>query len=86
MLQLLADHPVPRVRQAAEDALRKGELRAEWVQAEVQRLAAAAGTGAAGTQGRESVGTPLSQYHVPRPDLGQFDQLLNRGGYDHDGE
>lgn len=84
VLHLLADHPVTRVRQAVEDSLRKDELRAEWVQAEVQRLAKAA-AGAGVTTGCQSVGTPLSQYQVPRPDLGQFDQLLNRGGNDHDG-
>lgn len=85
VLQLLAEHPLPRVRQAVEGSLDKGEPSAEWVQAEVQRLARPA-AGADVTEGCQPVGTPLSRYHVPRPDLGRYDQLLDRGGRDHDDE
>ncbi len=77
VLQLLADHPVGRVQRAVEDGLRKEELRAEWVQAEVLRLAGTA-AGEATTEGRQPCGTPLGQYQVPRPDLGRYDELLTR--------
>jgi transposase len=89
VLQLLVEHPLSRVEQAIEEGLRKDELRAEWVRAEVMRSAPTA-TGATadegGTGGRRTVGTPLDQYQVPRPDLGQFDRLLTRGGSDHGDE
>jgi transposase len=82
VLQLLADHPVERLQRAVEESLRKEELRAEWVQAEVLRLAGTATAGATEAQGRQPCGTPLGQYSMPRPDLSRFDQLLQRGGND----
>jgi hypothetical protein len=71
VLQLLAEHPLERVEQAAEACLRRDELHAEWVAAEAQRLAGAAAVPAPVT--------PLCQYQVPRPDLGRFNQLLSQG-------
>jgi hypothetical protein len=76
VLQLLAEHPLGRVEQAAEACLRRGELHAERVGAEARRLAGAATP--------LPPGTPLCQYQVPRPDLGRFNQLLSQGG-PHDG-
>jgi transposase len=71
VLQLLAEHPLERVEQAVGACLRRGELHAERVAAEVQRLAGAAAA-------PDSV-TPLCQFQVPRPDLGRFNQLLSHG-------
>jgi hypothetical protein len=75
VLQLLGDHPLERVREAVERYLDQEGLTAERIRATVERLAAAAGAAAAGV-GEEGV-TPLSQYQVPRPDLGLFNQLLS---------
>ncbi len=71
VLQLLAEHPLERVEQAAAACLRRGEVNAERVGVEARRLAGAAAP--------PSPVTPLSQYHVPRPDLGRFNQLLSLG-------
>jgi transposase len=71
VLQLLAEHPLGRVEQAACACLRRGELRAERVAAEAQRLAGAAAV--------PDPVTPLCQFQVPRPDLGRFNQLLSHG-------
>jgi hypothetical protein len=73
VLQLLAEHPLDRVEQAAAACLRRGELHAERIGAEADRLA--------GPAAASSV-TPLCQYQVPRPDLGRFNQLLSHGGPD----
>jgi transposase len=71
VLQLLAEHPLERVEQAACACLRRGELHGERVAAEARRLA---GVIAVPVQV-----TPLCQYQVPRPDLGRFNQLLSQG-------
>jgi transposase len=71
VLQLLGDHPVERVAAAVESCLDQAGLTAERVRAAAERLAAAGSAG-------EGV-TPLSQYQVPRPDLGRFNQLLSQG-------
>jgi transposase len=71
VLQLLAEHPLERVREAVEGCLRQGELHAERVGAQARRLAEPAGSAAEVTS--------LCQYQVPRPDLGRFDQLLSHG-------
>jgi transposase len=71
VLQLLAEHPPERVEQAACACLRRGELSAERVGAEARRLA--------GADAPPPPVTPICQYHVPRPDLGRFDQLLSHG-------
>jgi hypothetical protein len=90
VLQLLADHPVERVRQAVEDALRRDEPDAERIRTQVLRLAHKASDPDA--QGSHPPGEPpslsskLSEYQVPRPDLGQFDRLLSKGEGKDDGE
>jgi transposase len=75
VLQLLGEHPQERVQAAVETCLRRHEPQAECVAAEVQRLAHA---------GPAPSVTPLGQFHVPRPDLSRFDQLLSQGE-SHDG-
>jgi transposase len=72
VLQLLAEHPLERVRQAVESCLGREGVHAEQIAAVVQRLAAAASAGPAAA-------TPLNQYQVPPPDLGHYDQLLIQG-------
>jgi hypothetical protein len=71
VLQLLAEHPLGRVEQAAAACRRRGELHAEQVGAEARRLA--------GVASPPAPVTPLCQYQVPRPDLGRFNQLLSHG-------
>ena len=75
VLQLLGEHPQQPVQAAVEACLRRNELHAECVEAEVRRLADVSPV--------RSV-TPLCQFQVPRPDLGRFDQLLSQGE-EHDG-
>jgi transposase len=77
VLQLLADHPLGRVRAAVEGCQGQEGLTAERIGAAVQRLAAEGKDVAAGRD--EERVTPLSQYQVPRPDLGLFNQLLIEG-------
>jgi transposase len=74
VLQLLGDHPSERVQAAVEGCLGQETLTAERVRAATECLAAAGGA-ATGGNGV----TPLSQYQVPRPDLGRFNQLLSQG-------
>jgi transposase len=71
VLQLLGDHPIERVGAAVESCLGQAGLTAERVRAAAERLAPAGGAGGGVT--------PLSQYQVPRPDLGRFNQLLAQG-------
>ena len=73
VLQLLAEHPLERVRQAVEGCLRADELHAERIASAVRRLAEAAGNVPA------PEATSLDQYQVPRPDLGRYNQLLCEG-------
>jgi transposase len=75
VLQLLGAHPQAQVQAAVETCLRREELHAERVAAEVRRLVSVAGAVPV---------TPLCQFQVPRPDLGRFDQLLSQGE-SHDG-
>jgi transposase len=79
-LQLLAEHPLARVGQAVQRCLARVAAQAEWVAAEVQRLAAVeANQGAASGTPVAAPATPLDHYQVPRPDLGRFDALLDQG-------
>jgi hypothetical protein len=84
VLQLLAEHPLQRVRQAVDKGLTQEPVQAERVLALVRRLAEAApdpgGLAESVTPPCHSPETPLSQYRVPRPDLGRFDQLLTPKG------
>jgi transposase len=75
VLQVLAEHPLERVQNAVETCLRRGELHAERIDAEVRRLPDVAD---------QTPVTPLCQFQVPRPDLGRFDQLLSQGGLPDD--
>jgi transposase len=88
VLQLLAEHPLERVRQAVEQCLPSAPVEAERIIAVVARLASASSTATAAAQAvtspcHSSV-TPLCQYQVPRPNLGRFDQLLSQGDEDDD--
>ncbi len=71
VLQLLAEHPLERVRQAVEVCVRRGELHAERIAAEVRVLSSSSDPALPVT--------PLCQYQVPQPDLGCFDRLLTQG-------
>jgi hypothetical protein len=75
VLQLLAEFSVERVQAAVEACTRRDELHAERIGAEVRRLTDLA---------TETPVTPQCQFQVPRPNLGQFDQLLSQGET-HDG-
>jgi hypothetical protein len=77
VLQLLGDHPLERVRAAVESCLGQEGVTAERIRVAVERLAAAGGVAARDAAGEGE--TPLSQYQVPRPDLGLFNQLLSKG-------
>lgn len=91
VLQLLAEHPLGRVQQAVESCLAQQPLQAERIVARVQRLASAPANESkptadvstpcplSGSPANSTFGTDLCQYQVPRPDLGRFDQLLNKG-------
>src|SRR6202041_3875744 len=75
VLQLLGEYTVERLQTAVETCLRRDELQAERIAAELRRLSGVAAP---------TPVTPLCQFQVPRPDLGRFDQLLSHGG-SHDG-
>jgi transposase len=75
VLQLLAEHPLERVQDAVETCLRRGDVHAERIGAEVRCQTAGVA---------DTTLTPLGQFQVPRPDLGRFDQLLSQGGSDDD--
>jgi transposase len=74
VLQLLAEHPLVRVQQAVEACTGTEQAQAERIAAMVQRLA----EGDTGVP--LSLGTATPEVQVPRPDLGQFDELLRNGG------
>jgi transposase len=71
VLLLADDYPLESVQQAVETCLRRDELHAERIDAEVRRLTSVAGMPPL---------TRLGHFQVPRPDLGCFDQLLSQGG------
>lgn len=75
VLQLLGEHAQEPVQAAVEACLRRNELHAERIEAEVRRRA---------DTGPAFPVTPLCHYQVPRPDRGHFDQLLSQGE-EHDG-
>lgn len=77
VLQLLAEHPLSRVQQAVERVVADGHPTFERIRARVARDAHTA----ACPEPTPDV-TPLSQYQVPPPDLGRFDQLLSQGDDD----
>jgi transposase len=74
ILQLLAEHPLARVRDAIEFCTRSDQIGADSVVRRVQVLAAIATPAAVAAT---SPGTPAPpQVHVPLPDLSRFDELL----------
>jgi transposase len=77
VLQLLAEHPAARVREAIEQCRRKGLLDAESVRQETGRLARRACDPAE----PQSLPARILETHVqvPRPDLNRFNQLLPSG-------
>ena len=75
VLQLLAEHPLARVRQAVDECRRSHIISAEAVIERTRSLAAiAALTHQPAEPGPES---PVAAVQVPRPDLSRFDQLLS---------
>jgi transposase len=83
VLQLLVEHPLARVRQAVEQCLSEGVLVAERIAVLATRLAQAEAAAPASapevTVECHSPVTPVCPCQVPRPDLGQFNQLLSQG-------
>jgi hypothetical protein len=75
VLQLLGEHPLPRVRQAIEACSREHLFSAEAVIQRTRSLATIeAATGRGGPSASEA--TPATPVHVPRPDLSRFNLLL----------
>jgi transposase len=86
VLQLLAEHPLQRVRQAVESSLHQEVCSADRIITAVSRLALLGREATKATvqettecQSSESSVTPLCHIQVPRPDLNRFDQLLSQG-------
>lgn len=74
VLQLLAEHPLARVREAIDSCMATETIAAEAVARRVRVLAAIATPGAVATP---IPGTSaLPRVHVPLPDLSRFDRLL----------
>src|SRR3954451_20571922 len=78
VLQLLAEHPLARVREAIEFCTQSDQIGAESVARRVQVLRAIATPAAIAKPSPGAAAPP--QIHVPLPDLGRFDQLLGGDG------
>ena len=77
VLQLLAEHPVERVRRAIEQCEAKASLRADLVIQQVHHLAQRQGVETEGST--ESLwGADFPDVHVPKPDLNRYDQLFSQ--------
>lgn len=76
VLQLLGEHPLARVTRAIEECGNEHICSAEAVIQRTGSLAAIAAATRAGSP-PPAEGAPGPQVHVPRPDLGRFDQLLS---------
>jgi transposase len=74
VLQLLAEHPLTRVREAIEFCTRSDLISAEAVIRRTQVLAAIAATTAAAASSPDASAPP--RVHVPPPDLSRFNLLL----------
>jgi transposase len=85
VLQLLAAHPVERVRQAIEGSRQPGGWEVERVLRLTERLADQGGGSPSIKDSDSHLMTPLGHIRVPEPDLGRFNQLLEQGGKPHDG-
>jgi transposase len=90
VLQLLGEHPLLRVQQAVEETLKREVVQAERISVRVQLLAETAAQTKPSRQevtiDSQSAVTSISQYQVPQPDLGRFDQLLAPGESEDDHE
>jgi transposase len=76
VLQLLADHPMARVREAVETCLREKLISAEAVIQRTRTLAACELL-TRGSPAWPQELTTVPQVHVPLPDLSRFNQLLS---------
>lgn len=78
VLQLLAEHPLERVRQAIEGVGGDDSVNADHIRHRTERLAT---TETTPREDLASVGNPqdLEQVAVPLPDLTKFDQLISSG-------
>lgn len=81
ILQLLAEHPLGRVRDAVEACRQTGLIAAEAVIRHTRMRAAVAATTSHPRAALDAATTP--QIHVPLPDLSRFDQLLRENGDDY---
>jgi hypothetical protein len=70
VLSLMQQHPLKRVQQAVEEYPIQEQVSAERIAALVRRLAVQE------TSGPTQMHHPMTEVDVPRPDLGQFDRLL----------
>lgn len=78
VLQLLAKHPLERVRRAIEDVGFDHGADADRIRRRTERLAAAETTPPEDLDGVGNVET-VSRVEVPLPDLAKFDQLISSG-------
>jgi transposase len=83
VLQLLADHPMARVREAVEACLREKLISAEAVIQRTRTLAACALLTRRSPAWTEEL-TTVPQVHVPLPDLSRFNHLLGDLGSPED--
>jgi hypothetical protein len=79
VLQLLAEHPVTRLRTAIETCTRE---RLDTADAVIRRARSLAAIEAAGRPGPRASSEPIepARVDVPLPDLGRFDRLLGDDG------
>jgi transposase len=82
VLQLLAQHPLARVEQAIACGQNRGTLDAASIAAEVESLARVTAKSRAAEWPSSDIpmsldGLPLSDFHVPAPDLTRFNRLLS---------
>ncbi len=82
VLQLLAEHPVERVRQAIEAC--QPAVEAEPIIRRTQQLARRAACDAASSSSEAPTCGAWPDVQVPLPELDRFNQLLNPGAPDHD--
>jgi len=71
VLQLLAEHPVERVRAVIERSMDRDVVTAELIRDRTARLAARSSS-----PGAAATGATVHRLTVPKPDLNRFDQLL----------
>ena len=79
VLQLLAEHPMERVRRAIEDVRLETALDDDRVRRRTEHLAARETSRAPLEDDAIDIPGDLAQIEVPLPDLAKFDQFLNSG-------